>query len=91
MGCYIITLHIAFGQTNEVGYSSSLLLLWTLGVNYASSVNFTVFLIVTWWAALVVNVSLKTMIRHKVMKLQSVKSGQVLCAHNPYFLMPDHK
>ena len=24
------------------------------------------------------------------MKLQNSKSGQILCAHKPYFLMPGH-
>ena len=30
------------------------------------------------------------MFRHKVMKLQSSKSSQILCAHKPYFLMQGH-
>ena len=30
------------------------------------------------------------MFRHKVMKLQSPKSSQVLSIHKPYFLMPGH-
>ena len=30
------------------------------------------------------------MIRHKAMKLQNPKSGRILCAHKPYYLMPGH-
>ena len=31
-GCYIITLHSVFDKNNEVGYSPSLLMLWTLAI-----------------------------------------------------------
>ena len=30
------------------------------------------------------------MLKHKVIKYQSPKSGQILCAHKPHFLMPGH-
>ena len=30
------------------------------------------------------------MFRYKVMEFQNPKSGQILCAHKPYFLMPGH-
>ena len=31
------------------------------------------------------------MFRLQVMKLQIPKSGQISCAHKPYFLMPSHR
>ena len=84
----IVTRHQKIGLVCTKYIASHYSMYLILCVSYTDSVNYNYPLC----SVLVTKVSLISycMFMHKLMKLKSPKSSQILCANKPYFLMPGH-